>query len=526
MKGRFLYEILNSLTIIYIMIDIDSGYNSIMRKFNIHVPTLKKVLKNAGFFSFLFKEKRKITKWNMDTELIEFSSLMGSKLNLSQDYKAKLDILFLNKLLKLSPYIDEVLKNGWKMKFLSIYEYNIIVNFKKFYDYYYQVVKQEEILQEDFFRLERAYIKITYREYYIDKIKSVFTKYLVTNNDRYEKNQKKFDTLLENLAYFFSNESSPYTLRELILTYNMTKYRTFYEWGDVFPPLSENIVQKKFYNCTREVYETLINYNKKLKKTIESLKRENIELLRLKNNCNIINSETPANLVAFYAKLNHNWETDKLNYHLMFLLIVEGVIKTLDGFVYREWELLSENEVVVNQYLILDKELPQLFLKMKREHEMAFNYFNADTSTATSVQEFREHATPEVLIHSDMQKKMFISFEIILSSLFEISQILLAYGDIAIESGYKTNSYIKYMINSSEEWIGKPVFELFNYNIELCWTICAFFRHKTFRFLDSRLLEIEKTYNNLLEEEKRIDSYNIIGNTIDTKSTKSGIEVE
>lgn len=508
------------------MENVDSGYNSIRRKFNIHVPALKRVLKQKGFFSFLFKEKHRISKWNMETYLIKFSALMGSKLNLTQDYKAKLDTLFLSKLLKLSPYIDEVLKNGWKMKFLTIYEYNIIVNFKKFYDCYYQVVKEKEILQEDFFRLERAYIKISYKEYYIDKIQSVFTKYLVTNNDSYEKNQEKFNILLENLAYLFSSESSPYTLRDLIITYNINKYRTFYEWGDVFPPLSEDIVQKKWYNCTREIYENLLSYYKKLTKTIESLKRENTELLRLKNNCNIINSETPANLVAFYVKIGHNWETDKLNYHLIFLLIIEGVIKTLDGFVYREWELLNENEVVVNQYLVLDKELPQLFLKMKREHEMAFSYFNADTSTATSVLEFREHSTPEVLIHSDMQKKMFLSFEIILSSLFEISQILLAYGDVAIESEYKTNSYIKYMINSSDEWIGKPVFELFNYNIELCWTICAFFRHKTFRFLDSRLLEIDKTYTNLLEEKKRIDTYNIISNTIDNKSATPDIKVD
>jgi len=516
----FFWEIPKSLAIINYMIDIDSGYDSIRRKYNIHVPSLKRVLKRSGFFSYIFKEKRKINKLNIETDLIEYSSFMGTSLTLNRDFKAKLDVLFLNRLLKLSPYIDEVLKNGWKMKFLTIYEYNIIANFKKFYDNYYQVVKEKEILQEDFFRLERAYIKVSYRESYIDKIKSVFTKYLVTNNDRYEKNQNKFDTLLENLTYFFSNESSPYTLRDLILIYNISKYRTFYEWGDVFPPLSEDIVQKKWYNCTREVYESLLGYNKKLIKTIESLKRENTELLRLKNNCNIINSETPANLVAFYAKSGHNWESDKSNYHFMFLLIIEGIIKTLDGFVYREWELLSENEVVVNQYLILDKELPQLYLKMKREHEMAFSYFNADTSTATSIQEFREHNTPEMLIHSEMQKKMYSSFENILSSLFEISQILLAYGDIAYESGYTTNSYLKYMINTSEEWIGKPVFELFNYNIELCWTICAFFRHKTFRFLDSRLLEIDKTYNNLLEEKKRIDSYDIIGSTINKKSTK------
>lgn len=507
------------------MMDNNSEYNSIIKNYNIHIPTLKRVLKKSGFIIYFLMEMYRIKNWNNRNELLEFKFL-GTQLNLAREYKETLDILFFNNLIKLSPYLDEIIRNGWKMKFLTIYEYNIIVNFKNFYDNYYQVVKSKELLKEDFFAFERSYIKISYREYYLDKIQSIFVKYLITNNDNYLKNQDKFDNILKNLALFLSLKTLPFTIKELILTYNMYKYRKFFKWGDLFPPLNDEIVQNRCYNCTQEVFDNLLDYNKELIKSIDSFTKEKSILLRLKGNCNVIQNETPLNLVEFYESLNHDWNLDKSNYHLLFLLLFQGVVENLDRFVFREWELINDKEVTVNQFLIIDKELPQLFLKLKREYEMAYTYFNADTSTSVTVQEFREHLNPEMMIKSEMQKKMFTSFEEILSSLFEISQILLTYGDIAIESEYSINPFFKYMINSPDAWIGKPVFELFNYYIELCWTICAFFHYKTFRFMDSRLSEIEQKYKELLDEKSRIDAFNIIGNTIINQSSKPGTVIE
>ncbi len=507
------------------MINSDDSYDSIIKDYNIHVPTLKRVLKKSGFFTYFIMERHRIKNWNNYNELLEFKYL-GVQLNLTREYKETLDVIFFNHLLKLSPYLNEIIKNGWKMKFITIYDYNILVNFKQFFDNYYQVAKSPELLKEDFFALERSYIKISYKEFYLDRIQSIFVKYLITNNDKYFKNQDKIDNLLENLASFLSLKTLPFTIKELILTYNMYKYRRFYRWGDLFPPLNDEIVQSRCYNCTREVFDSLLNYNKELVNSIDSLNKEKTRLLRLKGNCNVNQTETPLILVTFYESLNHDWDLDNSNYQLLFLLLFQGVIDHLDRFVFREWELMNDKEVIVHQFLIMDKELPQLFLKMKREHEMAFTYFNADTSPINTVQEFRDHKNPEMMIISEMQQKMFTSFEEILSSLFEISELLLAYGDVAIDSDYTINPFFKYMINAPDKWIGKPVFELFNHYVELCWTICAFFRHKTFRFMDSRLIEIDKTYSELLDEKSRIDAHNIIGSTIISKSSKSETAVE
>lgn len=285
-------------------------------------------------------------------------------------------------------------------------------------------------------------------------------------------------------------------------------------------------MQNEWYNCSKEVFENIYGYYKNLKKTIKKLEIENDELLRFKNNCNIDKSETPPILMEYYEQLGHNWNSDKSNYHLMFLFLTKGIVKDLDSFIFKSWELLKENEMEVHQRLISDSELPQLHRKLDREFKMAFNYFDADISIGISVKEFKTLESPELVTSSKKQKKMLMCFSEILTVVFEISQILLSYGDAAIESGYTHFPYLKYMLNSPKEWTGKPVFALFNYNIELLWTFCAFFRHSTFDNLEHRLIEISKTVHNLKEEKKRTDTYNIIGNSISPKSSDKEVEIE
>lgn len=503
----------------------ESKYNLIRSRLNPRVPPLKKTPKKAGFFSYIFKQRGEIKRWNNTSQLIHFSSF-GLHLTLNSDFKQHIDNLFIKHFLKLQTYITELLKNGWRMKFLTVWDYNVIVNFKKFYDRFYQVVKQEELIKEDFFRLERAYVKITYRSNYIDVINKVFEKYLKTENKRYEDTPEKFDELLINLRLFFESYSAPHSLREIILAYNMCFYRTYCKWGELFPPLGYDIVQNTGYNCSREVFNNLIDYYNDVKKTIESLKAENIELLRLRNNCNIDKKVTPPILIRYYESLDHSWKNDKSNYYIVFILMTRGVIEDLDNLIFRSWSLLKENEVEVHQRLISDHELPELFRKLKRIHDVAYSFLNADTTSGISIEEFRVNDNPELLIKSEQQKKMYGSFKEILSVIFEISQIMFAYGEVAVKSDYITNGYFKYMLNAPEEWIGKPVFALFNYYIELFWTICAFFKHKTFWNLEGRLAEINKVLHDLMEEKKRIDSYGLIDNTIsdDTSTQENSVE--
>lgn len=496
------------------MLDYDSSYNYIRRKYKSHIPPLKKTLSDARLFSYIFIQKRKIKKWNKKSDLILFSSF-GMHLDLTNDYKDKLEKIFLKHLLKLGRYINEILNQGWKMSFLSVWEYNIIVNFKDFYDKYYQLVKEKEVIKEDFYRFEKAYVKISYKQYYPDAVKSTFIKYLKVNNKRYEDNQDKYDEILLGLTTFFDADHITLSIRKLILAFNMVKHRTYYEWGDLFPPLKDDIIEKKYYNCSRDVFESMLKYYKNLLDTLDSLKKESIELLKLKNNCDVGNGDDPPMLFHFYEKLGHNWKMDKTNYYLLFLLVIQGVIEQLDGLIYKEWELLKENEVTINQYLIMDKDLPHLYHKLKREHELAFSYFNSDTSSAVSIEDFLNTETPELLLKSESQKKMYESFNLILKTVFEVSQVLQAYGDIAIETNYTTNKYLKYIFNSSEDWIGKPVFALFNYYIELFWTICSFFKYETFKNLKGRLEDIKNAQHKLIEEKTRIDSYNILAKAME-----------
>lgn len=474
------------------------------------VHVLKKGLKKSGFITYYFRKRRKIKEWNKKKDLIEFSPL-GLKIALKNDFKKQLDLLFIHTLCKLSPYIKEIIKNGWRKKFISIWEYNVIVNFKYFYDKYYQLVKEDRILKKDFLKLERAWLKITYREYYSGTIISVFIKYLKIHNRWYSDAPEKFNSMIENLELFFNRSTEPCVLTDMILAYNMTEYRSFFTWEDIFTPLDYDIVQNRWFNCSREVKNKILVYHREINSTIRALNSENIRLMRLKENCHIENSDSPEILTDFYKKQGHNWSLDQSSYFLLFLYIMKGVLLKLNSLIFESWELIKEDETIIQQPLIVDKELPRIYRKLKKEYDNAYALLNSDTSLRVSVQELREPLNPREIIKNEQQRRMFLMVEDMLSDIYDISQILLVYGDIALESGYTASRYFKYMINVPGEWIGKPVFALFNYNIELLWTICAFFRFQTFRDLDSRLLEIENSLKELEFEKNRIDSFNLMG---------------
>lgn len=495
----------------------DSVYNSIRAKYNPHVPPLKKVLKKSGFFSYFFIHRKKIKKWNNESDLIIFKHL-GLQMSIADDFKSRLDLIFINYLFKLATHIKVLVKTGWKMNFISIYEYNIIINFKKFYDRFYQVIKSEDIVYEDFLLLERAYVKLTYRQSYIDAILNIFEKYLITKNSRYMDDPDKYDDMMMKLKILFEKSSLPHSLRELILAKNISDLRSFHRWGEIFPPISTDIVQKEWYNCDREVYTNLVKYYKDIREGTKSLIREREQLLRLKNNCIIDDEETPPILVKFYEGERHNWILDNNNYYLQFILVADGLTKHLDTLIFREWDIIDDHENRLHQRLIKDDELPSLHRKLKREVEMAFVYLNTDSSPSVSVKDFRDAESPDDLINSEQQKKLTISYKEILDTLLEISYLILAYGDIAIESGYTKHSFLKFMLDSPEIWAGKPVFSLFNYYIELIWTTCGYFNHETFKNMDQRLFEIEENLKTMTSERDRIDAFNIMENTVVKKS--------
>ncbi|MDA3852394.1 MAG: hypothetical protein PF447_14165 [Spirochaetaceae bacterium] len=472
------------------------------------MPPLKHVFKEMGFFPFYFKQRKKIKKWNQDKYLIVFSFL-GTKIAPSYYFKEKLDNLFLKHLLKLSPFIDVILDNGWQMKYISIWEYNVVVTFKNFYDKFYHVVKQNEIIKDDFLKLERAYVKITYHDYYIDGLLGIFEKLLKANNRNYEKNREKFDDMLEKLKMFFKPYSLPLSFREIILTYNMVINRCFYSWEDLFLHKEDEIIQGKCYECSKKVLQSLLNYCQNLNKTIEGIEQEKEHLLQLSHNSNR-ESDEPRILVEFYEKLEHSWNVDRENYQLLFLLTIQGLLYSLHEFIFKDWLLIKENESQVNLQLIQDKELPNLYQKLSKDFENAYNYYSVDTSTAIPLMKFRHHRNPESLNKTENQRKLYACFSVILEDLFNISLMFQAYGEIAKKSEYSQYGYIKYMVYKPEQWMGKPVFSIFNYYIELCWTICSLFRYKTFNFLDTRLVQINNELGEMLEEKQRIDEFNII----------------
>lgn len=488
---------------------LNSRYSEMRAKYIINVPPVKRIFKKSGFISYYFIHRTKIQKWNNQSDLILFKYL-GAKMTLTHEFKNKLDVKFVTLLSKLKNHINILAKSGWKLHFISIYEYNIIVNFKKFYDRYYQVFKSEELVKVDFLSLEREFVNLTYRESYLDALFGVFEKYLITFNTHYMSNSEKFDELFFNLKLLFEKSSLPHSLRELILAYNVTELNGFYKWSDIFPPLTYDIVPDQWFDVDKEVYSELVSHFKNTKSSVKSLLNEKETILRIQSNCIINDNDSPPILVKFYQSNKHSWDLDKSNYYLLFLLVLEGLVSHLESFILREWKFIDSNEKLLSQRLIKDDDLPSLFRKLKREYDMAFVYFNADTGQSVHIDDFRAAEDVKTLANSEQQKRMNNSFKDILYIIFDISNRILAYVDLALESGYTKNTYLNFMLDAPPQWAGKPVFSLFNYYIELLWTTCGYFKHPKFVDMNERIVDIDLELERLNTEINRIDTFKIL----------------
>lgn len=295
----------------------NSRYSEMRAKYVNKSPPIKRIIKKSGFLAYFFMHRSKIIKWNNESDLINFK-YFGAKMTLTEEFKSKLDTKFVTLLSKLRNHIDILVKSGWKMHFISIYEYNIIVNFKKFYERYYQIFKSEELVKVDFLSLEREFVNLTYRESYMDALFRIFEKYLITYNSLYVSQTEKYDELLFNLKLLFQKSSMPHSLRELILAYNVTELHGFYKWSEIFPPISYDIVPYQWFDCDKEVYSELVGHFKSIKSSTKSLLDEKKTILRLQSNCIINDNDSPPILVKFYESNRHNWDLDKSNFYLLF----------------------------------------------------------------------------------------------------------------------------------------------------------------------------------------------------------------
>jgi hypothetical protein len=376
-------------------------------------------------------------------------------------------------------YFDDIVKSGWRQELLSVKEYNLIILLIDFFNKMSNITKSTIISYKDFFLMEEAFLKLTYKEENKKLLMNGLDKYITFYSRLFNKEKIQKEEINKKLNYFFSFNLHKPSFFDLILAFNMVYYKRYLEWEEIISPHESSVIQTDFYDCPKEVFYEIVEHMKGLVKEIKELEKEKqqIEWLKSFHSSNL--PSCPEKVIKFYTKIGHVWNNDREDILLMLLLLIKGIIRMLDEFLHKEWEIMTDKEKIIRISLASLSDLATLCNRITHEYELANEHYMTMLPAKITLTDFVSKEYPTILFASKSQRVIYEKIEIILESIQELAIIfknLLENKNNDEKS--KFTEYTKYMIVKPEEWCGKPVYALFNYYIELFLQICGYFKEK------------------------------------------------
>jgi hypothetical protein len=485
------------------MNELDEIYIKIKEKYYDNNTILKRKIPRKNFIRFLLSEIKKISEWNNKSKLLKFTSF-NLKFKLDQDFKKKLDELFLNNVLSITKYLDKIIQNGWQWGVLSIFEYNLIVYFADFCNKMSVIEKSKSINHKDFMKMENAFLKITSKENMPDQIVAGLEKILIFYNKLSFKSVDNIKEELKKLKYFFIPNYYYPSFYDLILSYNMVHYKQYLDWSDLFKTGPDYAVQNKFYECSQDTFNGIIRYIKDLKKDIDALEKDKVRIEWFKNLSEIKSLDYPDLIVKFYENNRHDWKKDKEDFFLFIILLIEDLIKKLDEMLHKEYQVMDNREKIINIRLLQDNELEVIYNKLKTDFELSkVKHLNL-IPLKIPIREYIRKEYPDSLFKENDHKYLYLKIMKMFSYLREMAHILRKYYD-PINENIEKDEKNKFMIVSPQEWRGEPVFAVYKFYILLFLQICGYFRENDLLSDIRKLQDIEKKlkskkekYNNIM----------------------------
>lgn len=483
----------------------DKLYDIFKSKYIGPPAVVSKKFNKSSFFPYFFKEKGKIARWNNTRGIIKFAAL-GTRILVADKFNRELARYFLENLMPLFPYLEEIIREGWRWRELSVKEYNTVVFFKDFCAKLDKIARQKEIKPKDFFVFQEAFLRILHRDEYAETIVKVFKKHLITWNGKYEQNREKIDSMLFDLASIFEQGPPTPSMTDFVLAYNMVFFRRYFSIQDLFLPIQEDLVKSIYYACSREIFGLILEYTNSLKEKIGRLKEEQIALAHIKQLGGDGDTEAPEDLIRFYEKTGSNWKADSDNIVQLIIRLFKSLIENLEQVIGGEWDLMTYDQKIVRQKLIFEQEAKSLLEKIKKELGLAEARFKMMFQPRISMEVFRGAEDPGQLFNSENSEYYFAHIKEILACLTQLAALFINLVDSAKSSDFKANAYLKFMIDRPVAWRGEPAYGVFNFYVGLFWKMCAFFKHKPYREMVKRLETVNQLLENQEEELRRIDA--------------------
>ncbi|MAG13367.1 MAG: hypothetical protein CMN78_02095 [Spirochaetales bacterium] len=487
--------------------DIDQLYRQIREEQRTGDRRVKRRLHSGKFSIYYFKDRKRIMSWNRDVDLIRFGFL-GFYLSLRRNFKESLYTLFTEKAFGLYSYAEKIVKEGWQWEIVSVKEYNIIVFFVDFCRKMISLGEAKNLTESGFLKAEEAFLKITYKEEYGELLLKALEKLLVVHNKATGASRKRLQSSITGLRDLITQKRLKPSLFDYILSYNMVQQRQYVEWDGLLYPYAGAVLRDKFYDCSLDIFKSLINRYRRLDIDLQNLKERLSWHDWLQKNAKIKNLDAPELLISIYDTVERSWHLDSSNFFMLFFTLMGNVINRLDRIVHGEWELMASDEKHTRARVLNDEKIEGHFEKLRNEHGTAEGYFNATSPLPFSMQDFQGASTPEFLLDNDVTKSLWSRIIGLLSMAF---QIALALKELQEDSTYTESFFLKHMIVRPPELRGKSVLDLLAYYERLLLQTCNFFRSPDLLHELRKLPQLRRDLNSKAKEKRRLDTQGSIG---------------
>ncbi|HOV15091.1 MAG TPA: hypothetical protein PK771_12455, partial [Spirochaetota bacterium] len=505
---------INTICTKYNMEDI---YEKIKDTYKAPKIVLKYVLSKPKLFEYLFFHKPLIKKWNVKFNVLKIHFIPFMKISILPDFKEKFDNIFQKNVYPIMTYLKLIIREGWKWDFISVRDYNLIVLFLDLCVKMEFIKNSNSIKNFHFFKMEETFLKIVNSkdnvQSIVDSLKSLFE-----HSKKFdEEKQKEIDNMFLNIEFFFSKDYLLPSIYDLIIGYNIYTFKRILRWEDIYKKENISVIQTDFYDCTKDVFYEILNTISRLHYEYKKLNKEKEQLDWINSLKNLDNKNRADKIFYFYNSiLKKDYDLEMQDILLFFINLTEPLIKHLDSFIYKEFDVLDNSQKMIKLKIVDKNPFDIVFQKINNDYyHLRAKYFST-VSFKVSVENFQKSDNP-FLLFDEGQKVIYEKIQNITKLIYELA--LKLKRNIETDSILiKSNDRNKYMIQNPKEWRGKSVYEVTFFYIEVLIQTAIFFRDPQLESEIKSIAKLEKDINENRERfSKMVDAKHYIENMLEEK---------
>ena len=321
--------------------------------------------------------------------------------------------------------------------------------------------------------VEEAFLKLASTKEHTELLASGLRKVVAVRYGSDAVGKTKANAALGKLVLFLDTEGRHPSFLDFVLAHNIVESRRCLTFGDLVVPPGGRLLSDKFYNCSIDVFRSILSHYRQLAREIKSLRVRLNWLEWLDRQSQYGGGDQPVDIMAFYQSDSTDWLIDSKRFYVLVLALVKKVIDHLDQIVRKSWELMNAEEKIVRARIVRDESLEQMLDKLANEHAAGEAYRRVALPTSFALGEFLAGTINEAVAKTKVHKELTEKLESMLTLLFRIAVTL---EEISVARDHPGTFLLRHMIVRPIQYRGKSVMDLIAGQTALLLQICRFFR--------------------------------------------------